>query len=235
MGSSVAAECISAVGNISGTVASTYDLNCPEPITNGPVTADPYKSRATPSAASCTSNHTLAQFPAQGSGTMRCYSGSANVSVNNHTLASNTTYVFTNTGTTKRTWRVNANRTVSGTNVTLIFVGNWDVQANGNSKLNITAPTTGTYKGIALFGDRNSDVDIDVSGTNVGKVVGAIYSPNKNSHIKYTGNSTAYSAGQCTQVIGGTVEFTGNSTFNTNCSASGTTAIMAGQSIRIVG
>lgn len=234
-GSNVEAECISAVGDVS--VNSTYNLQCPEPISNGPLTADPYRRVPTPATTDCTSTHTLNQFPNQGSGSMRCYSGSsAGVTVsNNTTLASNTTYVFRNTGTSTLTWRINGNRTVSGTGVSLVFIGDWSVEANGNSTLNITAPITGPYKGLAIFGDRSSNVDIDVSGNNVGKIVGAIYSPNKNSHILYTGSSVTYSAGQCTQVIGGTVEFTGNSNFSTNCSLSGTTAIISGQSVKIVG
>lgn len=233
-GSSVTADCISAVGDVS--VNNTYDLDCPEPIANGPVTADPYRNVPTPSTTDCTSTNTFNQFPNQGSGTVRCYSGSSGgVSVGNATLASNTTYVFRNTGTSQLTWRINGNRTVSGTSVTLVFVGDWSVELNGTSSLNITAPTTGTYRGLALYGDRSANVDMDLSGNNNGKIVGAIYSPNRNSHINFTGSSVAYSAGQCTQVIGGTVEFTGNSNFSTSCSNSGTTAIIAGQSIKIVG
>lgn len=231
-GSSVEADCISAVGDVS--VNNTYDLDCPNPISNGPVTADPYKNVPMPTAASCTSNNTFNQFPNQGGGARRCYSGgSGGVTVGNATLASNTTYVFRNTGTNTLTWRLNGGRTVTGLGVTLIFVGNWELRLNGHATLAITAPMTGTYKGIAIMGDRNNNVDLDFSG-NSGLLVGAIYSPNKNSHIKFTG-STAYANGQCTQVIGGTIEFTGNSGFSADCSASGTTAILAGQSIKIVG
>jgi hypothetical protein len=231
----VTADCISAVGNVS--VNSTYQLDCAAPIANAPITADPYAYRAMPSSTDCTSTHGLNQFPAQGSGTMRCYSGSSGgVSIsNNVTLASNTTYVFENTGSNTLNWGINGNRSVTGTGVTLIFKGKWNIGVNGNTSLAITAPTTGTYRGIAIFGDRTQSVDIDISGNNTGKIVGAIYSPNRDSNVTYTGSSTGYSTGECTQVIGGTVTFWGNSNFSTNCSASGTTAIMAAQSIKIVG
>ncbi len=234
-GSSVTADCISAVGDVS--VNNTYNLICPEPISNGPVTADPYKKVPMPTAAQCTSNSNLNQFPNQGSGTLRCYSGnSGGVTVNNNTtLASNTTYVFKNTGAGTLTWRIIGNRTVSGTGVTLVFEGKWSVEVTGDTFLNISAPTSGTYKGIAIFGDRDNGVDMDFSGNNGAKIVGAVYSPNKESNIIYTGSSVTYSAGQCTQVIGGTVEFTGNADFSTDCSASGTTDIVSGQSIKIVG
>lgn len=232
-GSNVEADCISAVGDVS--INNTYDLDCPAPIANGPVTPDPYAGVAAPSV--CTSTHTFNQFPNQGSGATRCYTGNGGgVTVSsNVTLASNTTYVFRNTGNNTLTWRINGNRTVTGTNVTLYFEGKWNVEANGNSLLNITAPTSGPYSGIALFGDRNSEVNMDLSGNNGAHVVGAIYSPNKNSDITYTGSSLAYTAGQCTQVIGGTVTFSGSSDFSTDCSNSGTTEIKTAQSIRIVG
>ena len=86
-----------------------------------------------------------------------------------------------------------------------------------------------------IFGDRQSEVNFDNSGNNAGRIVGAIYSPNNASDIVYTGSSTTYGAGQCTQVIGGQVTFTGNAQFNTDCTNSGTTAILSSQTIRIVG
>jgi hypothetical protein len=234
-GSNVEADCISAVGNVS--VNSTYNLDCPAPIANSPVTADPYKYIPEPSSSDCTSTRTLNQFPVQGSGSMRCYSGNnGGISISsNTTLAPNVTYVFENTGSNTLSFSMNGNKTLTGVNVTLYFKGKWDVQLNGNSTMNITAPTTGAYKGIALFGSRDSEVDMDLTGNNGAHIVGAVYSPNKDSDIKYTGSSVAYSAGQCTQVIGGTVTFWGNSDFSTDCSNSGTTAILAGQSIKIVG
>jgi hypothetical protein len=234
-GSNVDADRISAVGNVS--VNGAYNLDCPAPISNSPVTADPYKNIPEPNSTSCTSNKTLNQFPNQGSGSMRCYSGNnGGVSIASNTaLAPNVTYVFENTGNNTLSFSMNGNKTLTGVNVTLYFRGKWDIQLNGNSTMNITAPTTGAYKGIALFGSRNSEVNIDLTGNNGAHIVGAVYSPNKNSDIKYTGSNVAYSAGQCAQVIGGTVTFWGNSDFSTDCSNSGTSAILAGQSIKTVG
>ena len=234
-GSSVTADCISAVGNVS--VNSTYHLTCPQPIANGPVTRDPYANVPAPSTANCTSNNSFNQFPNQGSGSQRCYTGNGGgISINaNTTLAPNATYVFENTGANAASFGANGNRSLTGTNVTLYFRGKWNINFNGNTSISITAPTTGTYKGLAIFGDRTSEVNFDNRGNNTGRMVGAVYSPNRDSDIVYSGSSTAHSAGQCTQVIGGTVTFWGNSSFTINCSNSGTTPIMAGQSIKIVG
>lgn len=233
-GASITTNCASAVGGVTGNGLNLTE--CSEAIENAPVTADPYKDVAAPT--TCTSSHTTNQFPTQGSGATRCYTAGNNISFSGNgttTLASNVTYVFKNTGASAKSFTLNGGHTLAGTNVTLYFEGKWDIKTNGNSTLNISAPTTGAYKGLAIWGDRNNEVNIDVSGSNGAKVVGAIYSPNKLSDIKYTGSSVAYSAGQCTQVIGGTVEFWGNSDFSTDCSNSGTTAIMAGQTIKIVG
>lgn len=242
-GSNVEADCISAVGNVS--VNSTYNLDCPAPIANGPKTADPYANVPMPTASDCNLTYASTQFTQNGNpstpgsgqtGKMLCYSGAAwnfNRTVN---LASNNTYVLFNTHASQTaTFGTSGNRTVNGTNVSVILIGKWNVSFNGNTAISLTAPTTGTYKGLALVGDRANAVDIDISGNNAGKIVGAVYSPNAGSDVTYTGSSTAYSSGQCTQVIGGTVTFWGNADFSTNCSNSGTTAIMAGQSIKIVG
>lgn len=242
-GSTVEAECISAVGDVA--VNSTYDLECPEPISNGPVTADPYKNVPMPTAADCNQSNTANQFTQNGNpsrpGTgqtnqILCYSGTSwnfNRTIN---LTSNNTYVLFNTHATQTaTFGTNGNNSVNGTNVSVILIGRWDVAFNGNTRLSLTARTTGAYKGLALVGDRNHEIDIDISGNNAGKIVGAIYAPNKNSDITYTGSSTSYSSGECTQVIGGTVTFWGNAALDTDCSASGTTAIISGQSIKIVG
>ncbi|MGE0181636.1 MAG: pilus assembly protein TadG-related protein [Parvularculaceae bacterium] len=240
-GSSVTADCISAVGSIS--VNSTYNLACPAPISNGPVTADPYAN--VPSPTSCdytgnTNNFTQSGNPSTpaGSGAIRCYSGAANSWNFNRSisLAPNVTYVLENTSANQvASLQLTGGKTITGANVTLHFKGKWNIKLVGNSTIDITAPTSGTYAGLALFGSRSSEVDMDLSGNNGAHIVGAVYSPNKDSDITYTGSNVAYSSGQCTQVIGGTVTFWGNSNFTTNCSNSGTKEIKAAQSIKIVG
>ena len=67
-GSSVTADCISAVGNVS--VNSTYNLTCPAPIANGPVTADPYANVPAPQPSDCTSNSPANQFTGVGGAAM---------------------------------------------------------------------------------------------------------------------------------------------------------------------
>lgn len=241
-GSTVTADCISAVGNVS--VNNTYQLSCPAPIANGPLTADPYASVPMPTAADCFQTYTAAQFTQNGnpstpgtghSDRVLCYTGAAWSFPRTVNMAANNTYVLFNThATNTATFGVNGNNSVNGTNVNVILIGRWNVSFNGNTRLSLTAKTTGPYRGLALVGDRANQVNIDISGNNAGKIVGAIYSANQNSQVTYTGSSTAYGAGQCTQVIGGRVRFWGNSSFSTDCSNSGTRELRTAQSIRIV-
>jgi Flp pilus assembly protein TadG len=239
-GSSVAAECISAVGNVS--VNSTYNLVCAAPIANSPKAPDPYSSVPEPT---CASSQNPTQFTrANGNATSRpgqnsadsilCYSGNAWNFSNNIELASGKVYVLENTGSSAQSLTLNGGRSITGTNVTLYFKGKWNLTMNGNSTLSITAQTTGPYKGLALWGDRNNEVDMNLTGNNGAFIVGAVYSPNSLSDVTYTGSNTSYSSGQCTQVIAGTVRFWGNSNFSTNCANSGTTPIRVAQSVRIV-
>jgi Flp pilus assembly protein TadG len=243
-GNSVTAACISAVGNVGND--PNYHLTCAAPISNGPLTIDPYANIPLPTAADCFQSNTAAQFTQNGNpstpGTgqnnrILCYSGAGAAwtfprSIN---LTSNNTYVLFNTHATQSaTFGVGGNNTVTGTNVTVILVGKWSVAFNGNTRLSLTARTSGAYSGIALFADRANQIDVDISGNNAGKIVGAIYSGNQNSLVTYTGSGTAYTTGQCTQVIGGKVKFYGNSTLTTDCSNSGTSAILSAQTVRLV-
>jgi Flp pilus assembly protein TadG len=220
-------ECLSTVGGVSDPHGN-YDLNCPAPITNGPLTADPYASVPEPTCTSYSAGNTFRNNVGGGAGTLFCWQGvgAINPSV---TLTSGKTYVLHNSNVV-----LNGGRSITGTNVTLVLTGNSSIRLNGNSTLSLTAPTSGTYSGLAIMGSRTNAIDMNFSGNNGAFIVGAVYSPNSGSDIIYTGSSTVYGAGQCTQVIGGTVTFWGNSNFSTNCALSGTRAIMASQSIKIV-
>lgn len=120
--------------------------------------------------------------------------------------------------------------------VTLIFTnsggGNPGIMnIGGGATVNLTAPTTGTYSGIAVFQDRltctgngnnNNGCNTQLQAGGNQNITGAIYFP-KNS-LSYAGGSSTGGA-QCTQLIADTITFTGNSTFNSNCSSAGTMTI----------
>lgn len=234
---SVETNCVSTVGGVDDSHNILDYTECAQPIENAAVTPDPYRNVTmptcgTPQNANTFTNGGNPKNHANG-GCWGTNSGTNSISITKTiNLASNNTYIFKNVAMT-----INGNGVINGTNVTLVFEGNSSLTINGGGTMNITAPTAANSptKGIAIFGDRNYDVDLDVSGNSGVAVVGAIYSPNRNSKITYIGNTSGFLPGQCTQVIGGTVAFTGSADLDTDCSASGTLDIKTAQSIKIVG
>lgn len=226
-------NCVSSVGGVSDGGGVIDLTECPEAIENAPVTADPYKDVAEPPA--CGSYQNVNTFTSGGNpknhNTTGCWGGAAqsNLSITKTiNLNASGTYVFKNVNI-----NLSGNGVINGTHVTIYLEGTSSITVNGNATMNITAPVSGTYSGLAIFGDRDSAGELDLSGNSGVAIVGAVYSPN--SDITFIGNSSGFAAGQCTQIIGGTVAFTGDADFDLDCSASGTTSIVTAQSIKIVG
>ncbi len=97
---------------------------------------------------------------------------------------------------------------------------------NGGATLNLTAPTTGATMGLAFFQDRNAPTAGTSANTFNGggtqNIVGAIYFPNQG--VTYAGGAATGGA-VCTQLLAYTLKFSGNSNFNSNCGAAGTSTI----------
>jgi Flp pilus assembly protein TadG len=120
---------------------------------------------------------------------------------------------------------VNGGASIQGTGVTLVFTkksGNdWPTATiNGNATVNLTPPRYGATAGIVVFGDRSIPVGtvFKFNGGSSQYFGGAIYIPT--GAINFSGgNGTSTS---CTQIIGNTVTFVGNSAVAINCSSYGT-------------
>jgi len=99
-----------------------------------------------------------------------------------------------------------------------------DIKINGNFTVNLTAPTSGTTKGIALYQDRVACAGCSnlVNGGSSQSITGVIYFPSNS--ITYAGGAST-SGPICTKLVANTISFKDNSTFNTNCSSSGTGTI----------
>jgi hypothetical protein len=112
--------------------------------------------------------------------------------------------------------------TLTGTGVTLVFTsGNGTKYAtaniSGSATVNLTAPTTGDTAGIVIFGDRStpSTASFKFNGGSTQILGGAVYVPS--ASIDYAGG--AGTSTSCTQIIGNTVTFSGNSNVAINCSS----------------
>ena len=117
---------------------------------------------------------------------------------------------------------INGGGAIVGTGVTLIFTSstgaNWaTANINGNASVNLTAPDFGPTAGVVIYGDRNAPVGTSFSlgGGSSQTFGGAIYAPK--GAISYSGGASTSSS--CTQIIGDTVTFTGNSSVAINCSS----------------
>jgi len=117
------------------------------------------------------------------------------------------------------------NAVVNGTGgVVLIINGNYAFSISNNAQLNITAPTTGPYAGLAFFSSRTamSTVTQTFSNNSVLRIIGAIYLPNQ--IVDYQNNSGT-NATKCTQIIGRLVYVSNNVMLNDNCAYTGTSPI----------
>lgn len=85
------------------------------------------------------------------------------------------------------------------------------LSANATANVNITAPTDGTYKGLAIMQDRRASTCTGncntINGNSASFITGAIYFPNQEVWYNGTGTTTA----TCTMFVAKRVTFTGNS------------------------
>ena len=122
--------------------------------------------------------------------------------------------------------------TLQGTGVTIFFTSSTgsnyaDARINGGATVAITAPSSGTYSGIAMFGDRDMPVGTSFKfNGGAGQVLGgAVYVPK--GDIEYAGGAST--TVNCTQVIGDTISFVGNSVLKVDCAGYGTASIGTSQ------
>ena len=126
---------------------------------------------------------------------------------------------------------VNANANVSGSGVTIYLVGGARVSMNGNATINLSAPTSGTYSGMLFMGDQTSaggGVN-RFNGTAGSSLTGAIYF--KKQPVQYLGNFSGLDG--CTQVVAATIEWSGSTTINQDCSKYGMQNIPASQIVHL--
>jgi len=202
------------VGVVGG-VASTSGITA----TNGirtrisPV-VDPYADVMMPAYGACDEHN----YTARNTVTINpgVYCGGISVNANAVLTLNPGLYVIDGGGFT-----VNGGATVTGSGVTLAFTSSsqkdWPtVTINGNATVNLTPMTYGPTKGIVIYGDRNMPVgtSFKFNGGANQYFAGAIYVPS--GAINFAGG--ADTATTCTQVIGDTVTFVGNSNLAIDCS-----------------
>ena len=219
-----------------------------------PALDDPYE-RLTPdsndfancaeSPPSLTVNNANSPFTLDLDGGSVCYS-SLSIGTNRRATFSNGTVVISGGG-------VNVQGNLTLTSATIVLtnknsgaqpIGSFDM--NATARLNITAPTDGKWKGMAIYQDRRATDNSPtgnisnngpnkINGSTLSTISGVIYFPNQ--QLDYNGNGNA--AATCTQFVAKRIYWSGNSgtnnyTSGADCKLRGISAIKTGLRVRLV-
>ncbi len=243
--SSVSADCINAVGEVdeSGGVAMT-DPNCTAPRINQPPTADPYKDVADIdiNQISCSNWNVVTAGPPHAmkninpteiytdaatgwtSPAMRFCSN--DVSIQGPVNFGSGIYILDGVD-----MRVNANADASGTELMFYLTNGASLKINGSGQLQLTAMTSGPFAPILFYNDRaNTATSHQLNGDSSSYFEGVMYFPT--AALDYNGGAGL--AGACTQVIGNTVTFTGNSDFQSDCTDYPFNDIVTGALVQLI-
>ncbi|MFN3370222.1 MAG: pilus assembly protein TadG-related protein [Sphingomonadaceae bacterium] len=140
-------------------------------------------------------------------------------------------------------FRVNAQATVRGENVTIVLTSQTaasnpgsiaTVTINGGATMDLTAPTTGTYKGVLFYQDRratNASQTNKINGNSSSRFQGAIYFPG--TTVEFTG--TQGMVIDCVQLVARRLSFIGNSTVRNVCPPGYQAGDFTGTAVRLVG
>jgi hypothetical protein len=102
---------------------------------------------------------------------------------------------------------------LTGTDVTWFFDSTSTLDLGSNGTVNLTAPSSGTYKGIAMFQSRSAPLNnaMKITGSADFLIDGTLYLPR--ASLALTGNSTVSVNGKTGYVIAYELHYTGASTF----------------------
>jgi hypothetical protein len=107
-----------------------------------------------------------------------------------------------------------------------------DINMNGNSVLDLTAPDTGTYKGVLIYQDRRAVYGSSmINGNSASHYQGAFYFPNR--ELTFSGNSGMRT--ECLQFVARRLVFTGNSHIQNTCPANSGSQAYDATTVRLVG
>lgn len=208
-------DCLISAGGVS--LSNPVTTLCDAPITQALPAADPFADLPTPTASNPCQNDNK---PTLGPGT---YCSGMNLK-GNVTLSPG---VYVVRGDLK----INANAAIIGSGVTIFMSGSSTVSMNGNASVKLSAPTSGTYSGVLFYGDRaGNSASSTFNGTADSLLTGAIYFPKQ--QVSYLGNFSGNSG--CTQVVANTIQWSGSTTVNQDCTSLGMRDIPAGQSVALV-
>jgi Flp pilus assembly protein TadG len=210
----ITALSVGVVGGISGNTSVTTTQGVRTGLSPIP---DPYARVAVPFFAGCNENN----FSAKKQVTINpgVYCGGMQFNANADVTFNPGVY-FIDRGN----FSVNGGAKLQGTGVTIVFtsstMSDWpDAQINGGATIDLRPPSTGPLAGIVMYGDRNipTGTTYKFNGGASQYLGGAVYFPT--GAVDFAGGAGTNQ--NCTQLIGDTITFTGNSGLAINCSGYG--------------
>jgi Flp pilus assembly protein TadG len=209
---SLSALSVGVVGDLSGGAGITTTLGIK---THAWTVDDPYANDSFPNFFACTEHNFTAKSAVTINPGVYCGGMKLNAGAN---VTLNPGIYYLDGGSLT----VNGGATLAGNGVTLVFTKKngsdyATANINGNATVNLTPPKSGSTAGIVVFGDRGIPLGttFKFNGGATQYLGGAVYVPT--GAISYAGG--AGTSTTCTQIIGNTISFVGNSSLAINCSS----------------
>jgi hypothetical protein len=206
--SNVTADAVAGVGGIQE--SNNWNVNAYRPYS--PPVDDPF-ANVTPNPADMNCATTAltdsTNVTAQRAAGTNCWSSLLVNSNRTLTLPDGTYYINAGNADIRGNLTCNSCTIVLTNNTSSSPIGQFKV--NAGSQVNMTAPTTGTYKGIAVYQDRravDSGQTNKINGSNSSIIQGALYFPSQ--QLDYNGEGTTTAV--CTMFVARRINFTGNNT-----------------------
>lgn len=128
-------------------------------------------------------------------------------------------------------FQLNSTTVAIGSSITFFLANGARAVINGSATLDVSAPSSGPFSGMVLFGSRaDTGVTHQINGNSASRMDGAVYAPS--SGVDYSGNFGG--SGGCTQIVVNNITFIGNSALSVNCQAVGTRDVLVDQKVTIV-
>jgi hypothetical protein len=218
----VTAPCANAAGGAQ--ISARLELtDCPAPRTGLPPARDPFAGLEPPAATGCRN------IPGGGSGVRTIQPGRYcnGMAINGDVAMAPGVYIVDG-----GVFRTNGNATLTGEGVTIFLTGNATVQMNGNARIDLSAPTSGPYAGLVMWGDaaNAADSDVRMNGTADSALIGALYFPSQTVQMRgdFSGSQG------CTRIVANRIDLSGNSSFASDCTAEGVETVRTPGRVRRV-
>lgn len=217
-------ECLYAVGGADVDSGATL-TQCSAPVTDAAVLADPYRHLTEPAASSCTRNN-----ESVGSNQTRTLNPGTycrGINVQGNVTFNPGVYIID-----QGSLSFGSQAVAAGAGVTFVFRNGAGLDANGGSRLTLTAPSSSSaqYQGVLFFGSRTNTGTVRINGNSSSRLTGTIYFPNQ--AVEYRGNFAGQNG--CTHIVGRTVSWSGSTSLSINCAAQGMTPPPATQFVKLV-